>query len=745
MKVFLQRLLKGIGKYKKMLIYSMLALFVGQFFLFDVWWIWVQSNVYADNTATYSDYSSEKMVTSQKKSESYTSVVYVVLYPLLVLAGKLVDNSLVYGSVFNFDAILWNLWNVVRNLANFALGFFFLRSVLKMLWKKDSKYEQEIKGLLLKSLIAWVWIQASWFIMAALIDVSTILTYWVWWLPISTLGNTTWSDAEYNPYVYSVAVLVDWTDASIDVYITNTWWAAYISECDSFTYVSSGGKEELLIAPKNLYYTVNNEPIATEEKICYHDFQIYDFNETLVDRESDASGDIGMEKWEVEQVQYEASLKDKKVELSNMKIQDIQAYIEQWQLLQIGDAHLEGWIVGNIFTWISYSEDQEWWFDKWNQRMGNQIGLGKLSDLLENSKNEWFLWVFANLYSSLMNIWNSLQIWDSTSNNTFVLCLNAFLKLFHMLAIWIPLLVMVVVLWERILILWIAIAMSPAIVLSKTFWWGEKINNNILKHLKVDNLIWIIFSPVVVCLAVSLSAVLVSVISNSNYMKIDYNEWWILWGLIRLFITDFSYGVSFWKVIMSAICIVVTWFLMRFAIEMNSLWKWAFAQNLKKFAQSTLWSINFIPIPWKDAEWRPLTTSVNSLFGHDGSWWLLSQAMWDIERKFNTEQEETVQNFLNREAEGKKVEEKRVTNYMNAIPSMNIGAGQNWMELSVGENNKKFVDFTPESKERIIEKINSLNVDVRKKFGESVSKIEFADRTYEFDTNENKYNKKEIG
>ena len=41
-----------------------------------------------------------------------------------------------------------------------------------------------------KTLIAGILIQASWFLMAALVDVSTIATYAVGGLPLSVLKNT---------------------------------------------------------------------------------------------------------------------------------------------------------------------------------------------------------------------------------------------------------------------------------------------------------------------------------------------------------------------------------------------------------------------------------------------------------------------------------------------------------------------------------------------------------------------------
>jgi hypothetical protein len=37
------------------------------------------------------------------------------------VAGKLIDNSFVYGEIFNFDAVLWQMRVMSRNLADYAL------------------------------------------------------------------------------------------------------------------------------------------------------------------------------------------------------------------------------------------------------------------------------------------------------------------------------------------------------------------------------------------------------------------------------------------------------------------------------------------------------------------------------------------------------------------------------------------------------------------------------------------------
>lgn len=81
-------------------------------------------------------------------------------------------NEFVYWSFMHLDVYLRKLWNVMKNFANFALWFAFLFSILKSIFitKKDWK------NIIVKFLLAWVLVQASWFIIGAVMDISTIAT-----------------------------------------------------------------------------------------------------------------------------------------------------------------------------------------------------------------------------------------------------------------------------------------------------------------------------------------------------------------------------------------------------------------------------------------------------------------------------------------------------------------------------------------------------------------------------------------
>ena len=48
-------------------------------------------------------------------------IIYIVIWPMLFLAGIALDNSMVYGSFFHMDAPLRYFWNMMKNFANFTL------------------------------------------------------------------------------------------------------------------------------------------------------------------------------------------------------------------------------------------------------------------------------------------------------------------------------------------------------------------------------------------------------------------------------------------------------------------------------------------------------------------------------------------------------------------------------------------------------------------------------------------------
>lgn len=103
-------------------------------------------------------------------------------------AWEFLTNKWIYGEVIWLDVVLWQYRNVVKNIANFGLWFYFIYEVWK--WVLSLNGVEKIKDKLVWLLVAWVWIQASWFMTAVVIDVSTISLSAVWALPSMVISQS---------------------------------------------------------------------------------------------------------------------------------------------------------------------------------------------------------------------------------------------------------------------------------------------------------------------------------------------------------------------------------------------------------------------------------------------------------------------------------------------------------------------------------------------------------------------------
>lgn len=111
-------------------------------------------------------------------------------------AGKLMSNAFVYGEFMNFDVYLRQMRNISKNFANLAIGFMFLYYILKFVFQSEEVTGNEIGKKIGWFLLAWVMIQASWFMMGALLDIEQIATSAMGALPGLVIqdNNTRWQN-----------------------------------------------------------------------------------------------------------------------------------------------------------------------------------------------------------------------------------------------------------------------------------------------------------------------------------------------------------------------------------------------------------------------------------------------------------------------------------------------------------------------------------------------------------------------
>lgn len=772
MKKVIKQLYYWISKYKKKLIYGALALFIGQICFFNFWWIWVQNEAFAQtqSSATTTNNNPTQNQTAEKSIEKrsqhlsfFQKVVYVLIYPMLMVAGKLADNSFVYWEVFWFDAVLWHLWNIIRNLANFALWFIFVYKIFEYLLKEKS---WNIKELLIKSLLAWIWIQASWFVMAALIDISTVLTYWIWWLPISILWNESEDGYNYNPYMLKNVIDVDINSIDkYEMYLTSTInpWSYYISQCKTFSYASWSSKEELILAPSKLYYKeksgANVEIKMTDRNRCHYYGQVYYFwaQGSYVREEAteclnaeECPGDnSNCVKCSDLQNKYDKAIANAidGIITWNTASKSWYAIIEDiraGRILEIWDAHVTGGVVWIFSPSIVYDENDKYWLDKDNKRTGSWWTTSQLKDILQWNS---YVGVFTSLYSSLMNSWKWILPSDA---GLFAWVLNIALSLWHLIAIWIPLIIVAIIFMMRIWILWVAIAISPFIVLLSVFkdLWDKVFSKGFLEYFSLKNLIPIIFSPAIICFAISMSTVLVVIISGLNVDPIQWQDASIWGWLITMKIGDITIPLG--KLVISILWIAITWFIVWAAVKTSKLWESSIVTSIESLSKNALWSIPIVPIPTKTGV---RYIGANTAFGLNGNR-SVTEVLWDdVKDKFTESDNKAVRELLNpdevkQEAESKQ-KENRIEEYKEGISKLTadkidsdwreqkIAIWTWWDSLTFNE-----IDDTKIKKD-IIEKINGISdEDVRKAFGKvpSIQIWQWDDaETYDFDTKQNKY------
>ena len=148
--------------------------------IFLVVWCFVWQTFAADN-GTQS--------TTVLMSEVMDYIVKVLSWFWVILANlawKLMTNDLLYWEFLHLDVTLWTLWQIMKNFANFALWFILLFSIFKWIINQE---QNKIIDIVKKTLVSWILIQMSRFIIWAMVDVSTILTTAVWAFPAQIIAS----------------------------------------------------------------------------------------------------------------------------------------------------------------------------------------------------------------------------------------------------------------------------------------------------------------------------------------------------------------------------------------------------------------------------------------------------------------------------------------------------------------------------------------------------------------------------
>lgn len=118
---------------------------------------------------------------------SLCSWIWIILASL---AGKMLTNTIVYGEFINLDAALFQLWNITRTFANYALGLVILYKILRYIFSDPTQSSPiDITKSIGWVVVGGIGVQFSRFLMGVLIDIATILTVAMGALPTLVITN----------------------------------------------------------------------------------------------------------------------------------------------------------------------------------------------------------------------------------------------------------------------------------------------------------------------------------------------------------------------------------------------------------------------------------------------------------------------------------------------------------------------------------------------------------------------------
>lgn len=502
--------------------------------------------------------------------EAFLKVIYVLLWPLLWIAGIAMDNSLVYGEYFWLDNALFKFWSIMKNFANFALWFLFVRSIVSYVINPNEK--KNPKDMITKLLVAGVWVQLSWFLIGALVDLSTVLTVGIWWLPLQLISND--SELAQKPvlWVKTSVKLNDQIWSTSNLVVLYTWPGSNIGDTD------------------NKYLLP-----------CYIESQKVDFSRKWPHA-------FGVATWWVTD-NSAVITGTNNITWNNI----VQNFCIVWNNIVHKETY-ESW--GNLSLWdpgmgqiFAASQTQ-----LRTDHCTNNDACQTMKTFAKSS--EWYQWAFYSLYASLL--WLS-TIHIGVPKSTTSLIMETLIKTIVWLAYLIPLAILCIVLIMRVWYLWLIIAFSPFIILASVKdlgikWLKDWLEVEIWKDKKkftLQSVIDLLLLPVIVTFTISLSIVFLSSLSEwltkwgaeatGIYSRVDWNykcyDIAITDICIDMPAQDIGSGIFdyFSWFIMNLFGVGLMWFAVMAALQSSDFTKWV-AQSVQKLSESMLWNAPIIPV-----------------------------------------------------------------------------------------------------------------------------------------------------
>lgn len=506
---------------------------------------------------------------------SFLNILYILTLPVLIIAGKAMDNSMIYGEFMNLDKPLYMLWNMSRTFANFAIGWVLLWKIFMYIFKDWSGNAPAIlKDLVLKGIGIIIGINISWFAIGALLDLSTIATYSLGAMPLGAIkevnkendmpilgimsffdyqstasASLAWTTSTIKPHLYykrgnisipQCAKLENGIVIGPEYYpsipgrpeVTFAWWrdsndgsqqycALTPQTLANITALEQRKRENIMIG----FPTANND----EKNLIVRNILTNLWNSTDCSADMTVTGPWNTT-WTI--------VGSKIMELSSA--------------LQFGDGQKTSFSFCNeapsVLTISRNAYNETWWqaaFLSWGQLPYSSQESKTLHKLINQSDG--MVGPFVMLYMTLLNFSNlsNIETHNASLYNSIGWFIEFGLKAAISVGVFIPLVALAGILILRVILLWGIIAFIPlGIVL---FGLGEELKDIIGKSawdgiklpsflgwwtLDAKWIIWLIFAPVIPVFTISISIIILQTLQGELSQSINSdNAAWQFFGI----------------------------------------------------------------------------------------------------------------------------------------------------------------------------------------------------------------------
>lgn len=423
-----------------------------------------------------------------KNADAILKTLYLIMWPLLAIAWAAMDNSLVYGEAFFLDVTLWKFWQLMRTFTMFGIGFIFVGTILYAFLNPNTA-EQQIKKVVIRSLLATILINMSRWMVAAMIDLSTIGVTSIGALPLMVMGDAdTIKDIRFmTTHSYYDKVNSGESDANENSYSTiySCPWSGqptFFLSC-WMDYVEIDGWDNITgMIPRNVW-TPNMNDYAVETVSTWWE----------------QWGKIWFTLWTVsiDYCVHEWALVKHLDGAQPQECEERQGLKKQWR-----DAMRPPSENGPDDT-------SSWW----------EFNCHAFSDLTRLAANS--SWPLFTLYGSIFGLSNL----PSTTNygNGWEVAIEMMMKVVVWAWLIIPLIAFAVVMVIRVVVLWLVIAFSPILVLGYVYDF-KQITEAWEGKFSLQNILGLLFMPVFGVFALSISIIFLSVLNNVDYIQQSLGE-----------------------------------------------------------------------------------------------------------------------------------------------------------------------------------------------------------------------------